>query len=78
MEWLLTALGYRVEKYRDLTGQEISARVRNFAARPEHKDSDSTFVVLMSHGDIILNKDAILGVNYHHQQYPNDFFFVDD
>ncbi|CAM4453208.1 unnamed protein product [Leuciscus chuanchicus] len=83
MEWLLTALGYRVEKYRDLTGQmcielEISARVRNFAARPEHKESDSTFVVLMSHGDIILNKDAILGVNYHHQQYPNDFFFVDD
>ncbi|XDV16709.1 hypothetical protein PO909_016300, partial [Leuciscus waleckii] len=77
MKCLLEALGYRVEKYRDLTGQEISARVEDFAARPEHEDSDSTFVVLMSHGDIIqnkedkgvkyeerfLNKDAILGVN---------------
>ncbi|CAM4453343.1 unnamed protein product [Leuciscus chuanchicus] len=78
MEWLLTALGYRVEKYRDLTGQEISARVEDFAARPEHKDSDSTFVVLMSHGKRIQNKDAILGVNYHYQQNPNDVFFVDD
>ncbi|XDV16769.1 hypothetical protein PO909_016324 [Leuciscus waleckii] len=92
MKWLLEDLGYRVEKYRDLTGQEISTRVEDFAARPEHKDSDSTFVVLMSHGDIIqnkedkgvkyeerfLNKDAILGVNYHESKNPNDFFIVDD
>ncbi|XDV16682.1 hypothetical protein PO909_016284 [Leuciscus waleckii] len=92
MEWLLTALGYRVEKYTNLTGKAISAKVKDFAARSEHKDSDSTFVVLMSHGNIIqnnedkgvkyedrfLNKDAILGVNYHESKNPNDFFIVDD
>ncbi|XP_051748097.1 caspase b-like [Ctenopharyngodon idella] len=78
MEWLLTALGYRVEKYRNLSGWQIDAAVRNFAASPGHRDSDSTFVVLMSHGDIIQNKDAILGVNYHRQRNPKDYFFVDD
>ncbi|ROL51989.1 Caspase-1-B [Anabarilius grahami] len=78
MEWLLTALGYRVEKYTNLSGEQIDAAVRNFAALPDHKDSDSAFVVLMSHGDRIDNKDAILGVNYHHQHNPNDGFFVDD
>ncbi|XP_048051507.1 caspase b-like [Megalobrama amblycephala] len=77
MKWLLEALGYRVEKYTNLTGQ-VHAAVRNFAASPDHQDSDSTFVVIMSHGNIIENKDAILGVNYHHQQNPKDYFFVDD
>ncbi|KAK7161031.1 hypothetical protein R3I94_003871 [Phoxinus phoxinus] len=78
MECLLTALGYSVEKHTNLTGQQISATVENFAARSEHEDSDSTFVVLMSHGDIIQNKDVILGVNYHEVENPDDFFFVDE
>ncbi|XP_039540283.1 caspase b-like [Pimephales promelas] len=76
MEWLLTALGYSVEKYTDLTGDEIKDKVRIFARRSEHRDSDSTFVVLMSHGNIINNKDAIIGVDY--PKNPKDFFFVDD
>ncbi|XP_077054460.1 caspase b-like [Siphateles boraxobius] len=78
MEWLLTALGYSVEKCTDLTGQEIADRVKNFAARSEHQDSDSTFVVMMSHGTRIENKDAILGVNYDEGKYADEFFFVDD
>ncbi|XP_048050928.1 caspase b-like [Megalobrama amblycephala] len=73
MEWLLEALGYRVEKHRNLTGKEIDAAVRNFAAHSDHKDSDSTFVVLMSHGGRIGNKDVILGAND-----SSDYFFVDD
>ncbi|KAG1955785.1 caspase-1 [Pimephales promelas] len=76
MEWLLTALGYSVEKYTDLTGKEIDAKVKDFATRSEHGDSDSTFVVLMSHGTRIDNKDAILGVDY--PKNPKDFFSVDD
>ncbi|XP_051742218.1 caspase b-like [Ctenopharyngodon idella] len=78
MKWLLEALGYRVEKHTNFSGEQIDAAVRNFAASPGHRDSDSTFVVLMSHGDIIQNKDAILGVNYHRQHNPDDVFFVDE
>ncbi|MGL5902212.1 MAG: caspase family protein, partial [Cetobacterium sp.] len=48
----------------DFYSQEIDDAVKKFAALPDHSDSDSTFVVLMSHGNIIENKDAILGVNY--------------
>ncbi|XP_048050921.1 caspase b-like [Megalobrama amblycephala] len=77
MEWLLKALGYRVQIYRNLSGRQIATAVRSFAALPDHQDSDSTFVVLMSHGDRIHNKDAILGANYH-QQNPKDYFFVDE
>ncbi|XP_051748108.1 caspase b-like [Ctenopharyngodon idella] len=78
MEWLLTALGCRVEKHRNLSGEQIAAAVRNFATLSQHRDSDSTFVVLMSHGDRIQNKDAILGVSYHKDINPLDVFFVDD
>ncbi len=35
-------------------------------------------MVIMSHGKIILNKDAILGVRYHERNNPNDVFFVED
>ncbi|XP_048050922.1 caspase b-like [Megalobrama amblycephala] len=77
MEWLLTALGYNVEKHRNLSGKEIKAAVVNFAALPDHKDSDSTFVVIMSHGNIIKNKDAILGAGVSYTG-PDDYFFVDD
>ncbi|ROL51987.1 Caspase-1 [Anabarilius grahami] len=55
-----------------------AATVKNFAALPHHEDSDSTFVVIMSHGKRIENKDAIAGVNYHKDLNPDDYFFVDD
>ncbi|XP_073697598.1 caspase b-like [Garra rufa] len=78
MEWLLRALGYSVEKYTNLSGEEIDEKVKNFSKHSEHRDSDSTFVVIMSHGKRIQNKDAILGVHYHPNQHPKDYFFVED
>ncbi|KAK9981753.1 hypothetical protein ABG768_001277 [Culter alburnus] len=78
MEWLLTALGYSVEKHTNLTGEEICREVENFSNPSEHRDLDSTFVVLMSHGKRIENKDAILGVSYDKDLNPKDYFFVDD
>lgn len=48
--------------------------VKNFAEREEHASSDSTFVVIMSHG----KRDAILGVHYHKTVNPSDTFPVDD
>ncbi|RXN24188.1 caspase b [Labeo rohita] len=73
MEWLLKALGYNVEKRRNLSGDAIDKEVRDFSKRSEHQDSDSTFVVIMSHGTRINNRDAILGVSHH----ENDVYFVD-
>nr|UDP03913.1 caspase-1b [Carassius auratus] len=78
MDWLLTALGYRVEKHRDLSGNAIKTAVGDFSKRHEHKDSDSTFVVIMPHGIRIQNKDAIIGVHYHEDKHPTDYFFVED
>ncbi|KAF4118081.1 hypothetical protein G5714_000132 [Onychostoma macrolepis] len=77
MEWLLTALGYSVEKHTNLSGDAINMAVKNFSKRHEHRDSDSTFVVIMSHGERIQNKDAIIGVRYQRNN-PNDIFFVED
>lgn len=78
MEWLLRALGYSVEKHTNLSGDAINIAVKNFSKHHEHRDSDSTFVVIMSHGERIQNKDAILGVRYHRDRRPNDYFFVED
>ncbi|XP_015269033.1 PREDICTED: caspase-1-like [Gekko japonicus] len=50
MERLLTGLGYKVESHTNLCSEEMADRLRKFAARKEHEASDSTFVVLMSHG----------------------------
>ncbi|XP_042573169.1 caspase b-like [Cyprinus carpio] len=77
MEWLLRALGYSVEKHTNLSGDAINRAVENFSKRHEHQNSDSTFVVIMSHGDRFDNKDAILGVHYQRKN-PNDIFFVED
>ncbi|XP_008063031.2 caspase-4-like [Carlito syrichta] len=53
MKCLLENLGYTVDVKENLTAEEMETELRKFAARPEHKSSDSTFLVLMSHG--ILN-----------------------
>ncbi|XP_047375380.1 caspase-1-like isoform X2 [Sciurus carolinensis] len=50
MERLLEDLGYTVVVERNLTAQAMKIVLRDFAARPEHEYSDSTFLVLMSHG----------------------------
>ncbi|KAK2909479.1 hypothetical protein Q8A67_005316 [Cirrhinus molitorella] len=77
MEWLLRALGYSVEMHTNLSGEAIKRAVQNFSKRYEHQDADSTFVVIMSHGMRINNKDAILGVDFNGTN-PDDVFFVED
>ncbi|XP_039110316.1 caspase-1-like isoform X2 [Hyaena hyaena] len=50
MRRLLTDLGYSVHLEEELDAKEMESALRAFAARPEHKSSDSTFLVFMSHG----------------------------
>ncbi|XP_036921218.1 caspase-4 isoform X4 [Sturnira hondurensis] len=50
MKELLEGLGYSVEVEENLTAKEMESVLAAFAARPEHKSSDSTFLVFMSHG----------------------------
>ncbi|KAL7840407.1 hypothetical protein AOLI_G00257300 [Acnodon oligacanthus] len=72
MEKLLRGLGYDVVKHTNLSGQEMDEAIKSFAGRKEHAESDSTFVVIMSHG----KRDAILGVHYGVNN-PNDVLLVD-
>ncbi|XP_012865182.1 PREDICTED: caspase-5 isoform X2 [Dipodomys ordii] len=50
MEGLLKDLGYTVTVKRNLKAKDMESLLRAFADRPEHSNSDSTFLVLMSHG----------------------------
>ncbi|NWY05754.1 CAS1B protein, partial [Nothoprocta ornata] len=50
MTKLLEELGYKVETHRNLTSQEMASALKKFAHCKEHQTSDSTFLVLMSHG----------------------------
>ncbi|XP_035884522.1 caspase-4 isoform X3 [Phyllostomus discolor] len=50
MKRLLEGLGYSVEVQENLIAKEMESVLEAFAARPEHKSSDSTFLVFMSHG----------------------------
>ncbi|XP_032212737.1 caspase-1-like isoform X1 [Mustela erminea] len=50
MKNLLEGLGYSVDVKQKLTAEGMESELRAFASRPEHKSSDSTFLVLMSHG----------------------------
>ncbi|KAM5227185.1 caspase-1-like isoform 2-T3 [Hipposideros larvatus] len=60
MRMLLESLGYTVDVKENLTAQEMTKELEAFAARKEHKTSDSTFVVFMSHGI----RDGICGKEY--------------
>ncbi|XP_065384993.1 caspase-12 isoform X1 [Macaca fascicularis] len=64
MQDLLENLGYSVVIEENLTAQEMETALRQFAARPEHQSSDSTFLVFMSHG--ILN--GICGTEHWDQE----------
>ncbi|XP_043850788.1 caspase-13-like [Dromiciops gliroides] len=66
MKILLEELGYSVDVLKNLTSLEMESALKEFAARPEHKSSDSTFVVFMSHGIL----DGICGKN-HHSKNPD-------
>ncbi|CAM5105011.1 unnamed protein product [Natator depressus] len=50
MKRLLEGLGYKVEIHCNLNAQAMVETLKQFAARNEHRTSDSTFLVLMSHG----------------------------
>ncbi|XP_043850789.1 caspase-1-like [Dromiciops gliroides] len=50
MHDLLEDLGYRVDVKKNLKALEMESVLLQFASRPEHRTSDSTFLVLMSHG----------------------------
>ncbi|XP_074072682.1 caspase-1-like isoform X2 [Macrotis lagotis] len=50
MQKLLQDLGYAVVVEKNLTALEMESELLQFASRPEHRTSDSTFLVLMSHG----------------------------
>ncbi|XP_045153721.1 caspase-4 isoform X2 [Echinops telfairi] len=50
MQTLLEGLGYKVTVETQLTAMEMQSVLQAFAALPEHRSSDSTFLVFMSHG----------------------------
>ncbi|KAI4879380.1 hypothetical protein NFI96_019455 [Prochilodus magdalenae] len=51
MEKLFEGLGYTVVTLRNLSAPGMKAAMRDFSQREEHKQSDSCFVVFMSHGN---------------------------
>lgn len=50
MKTLLESLDYTVDVKEQLTAEAMKSELQAFADRPEHRSSDSTFLVLMSHG----------------------------
>uniref|UniRef100_H0WSB8 Caspase 12/pseudo n=1 Tax=Otolemur garnettii TaxID=30611 RepID=H0WSB8_OTOGA len=66
MQDLLENLGYSVIVKENLTAEEMEKELQQFAARPEHQSSDSTFLVFMSHGIL----QGICGVK-HRMQEPD-------
>ncbi|XP_019729801.1 caspase-1-A-like [Hippocampus comes] len=76
MARLLRALGYEVVQYTNLTGEEIDKAVIDFSKHSKLKDTDSVFVVIMSHGKL----GSVLGVNWTETQTKDeeDVFPVDN
>ncbi|XP_062052932.1 caspase-1 isoform X3 [Lepus europaeus] len=66
MKMLLIGLGYSVDVKENLNALDMATELKAFADRPEHWNSDSTFLVFMSHG----TRDGICGKNYS-EQYPD-------
>ncbi|KAL1781508.1 caspase-1 isoform X1 [Sigmodon hispidus] len=60
MKLLLQDLGYTVKQKENLTAQEMTEAIKEFADCSEHKTSDSTFLVFMSHGI----REGICGKTY--------------
>uniref|UniRef100_A0A3B3VE98 Caspase-1-like n=1 Tax=Poecilia latipinna TaxID=48699 RepID=A0A3B3VE98_9TELE len=68
MEKLLRSLGYEVVKHNDLTAQRMNEVLCTFTEHPKLRDTDSVFVVIMSHG----KREFVLGVN-HSEEKPDEF-----
>ncbi|XP_061136719.1 caspase a-like isoform X2 [Syngnathus typhle] len=73
MQRLLEDLGYEVVKHTNLTGQEMDTAVFDFSKHSKLKDTDSVFVVIMSHGIL----GSILGVNWNNTE-KSDVFPIDN
>uniref|UniRef100_A0A3Q4GTB2 Caspase-1-like n=1 Tax=Neolamprologus brichardi TaxID=32507 RepID=A0A3Q4GTB2_NEOBR len=69
MDKLLRSLHYEVVKYKDLTGKMIDEALMNFSKHPKLKETDSVFVVIMSHG----KRGIVLGVNHREEVEPDEF-----
>uniref|UniRef100_A0A3B4AJ31 Uncharacterized protein n=1 Tax=Periophthalmus magnuspinnatus TaxID=409849 RepID=A0A3B4AJ31_9GOBI len=68
MEKLLTDLGYEVVKYRDLTAKQMDKALVQFSNHSKLKETDSVFVVIMSHGKL----GVVLGVNFKKDPSPGE------
>ncbi|XP_036077455.1 caspase-13-like [Rousettus aegyptiacus] len=71
MKVLLEDLDYCVQVEENLTARAMELVLKTFAARPEHRSSDSTFLVFMSHGIL----DGICGTM--HNDRKSDVLFYD-
>ncbi|XP_017327706.1 caspase-23 isoform X1 [Ictalurus punctatus] len=71
MKTLLEALGYDVIILNDLSAEGMEAALRDFSQHNEHKNSDSTFFIIMSHG----GPNGIYGI--HSDEKDDDIFPVD-
>lgn len=60
MEKLLSDFGYEVVKHKNFTAQQMDETLVEFSNHPKLRETDSVFVVIMSHG----KRGAVLGVNY--------------
>uniref|UniRef100_A0A3B5M091 Caspase a n=1 Tax=Xiphophorus couchianus TaxID=32473 RepID=A0A3B5M091_9TELE len=65
---LLRSLQYEVVKHNDLTAKDIDKALLEFTRHPKLKETDSVFVVIMSHG----KRGLILGVD-HKIDKPDEF-----
>ncbi|XP_078404652.1 caspase-1-like [Cetorhinus maximus] len=72
MQKLLNGFGYQVEKHNNLTAEGMEKALMAFSNREEHMQSDSTFIVLMSHG----LRDKICGKLY--SEETEDTFHIDN
>ncbi|KAF7655420.1 hypothetical protein LDENG_00056270 [Lucifuga dentata] len=68
MEELLTALRYEVVKHRNLTGKEIDKAIIEFSKNQRLKQTDSVFVVIMSHGKM----GVVFGIDWTEEK-PDEF-----
>uniref|UniRef100_A0A3B3SFC5 Caspase a n=1 Tax=Paramormyrops kingsleyae TaxID=1676925 RepID=A0A3B3SFC5_9TELE len=73
MEVLLRGLDYDVVHLKNKSAEDMNKEVKAFAQREEHRLSDSTFVVFMSHG----KRDGIFGI-HHKSKEDSDVFNIDN
>uniref|UniRef100_H3B2V4 Caspase 1 n=1 Tax=Latimeria chalumnae TaxID=7897 RepID=H3B2V4_LATCH len=66
MKKLLEGLGYTPKVYNNVNAKDMEKALTEFSKQEEHKESDSTFIVLMSHGI----RDGVCGVE-HKEESPD-------